>query len=93
MNAKILLEFLPADNAGLSPLAHTALSGEFSVPGVRVARSSAEVKQPADRTDFVGRAHALGLSVFPYTFLDEHSVEGLFTNFPDKGVAARDKRR
>ena len=54
-------------------------------------------------TDFVERAHALGLSVFPYTFLDEeeamrrffneHRVEGLFTNFPDKGVAARDKRR
>ena len=57
MNAKILLEFLPADIAELSPLAHAALSGDLSVPGVRVARSSAEVKQPADRFEPEARAN------------------------------------
>ena len=56
MNAKILLEFLPADIAGLSPLAHAALTGDFSVPGVRVARSSAELKQPTDRFEPEARA-------------------------------------
>ena len=57
MNAKILLEFLPADIAGLSPLAHAALSGDLSVPGVRVARSCAEVKQPTDRFEPDARAN------------------------------------
>ena len=56
MNAKILLEFLPADIAELSPLAHAALSGELSVPGVRIARSSAELKKPTDRFEPEARA-------------------------------------
>jgi bacillithiol biosynthesis cysteine-adding enzyme BshC len=49
MNAKILLEFLPADIAGLSPLARAALGGKLDLPGVRVARCLNEVQRPIDR--------------------------------------------
>ena len=56
MGASTKLEFLPADIVGLSPLARAALGGELSVPGVTVARTSAEVPQPADRFDSEARA-------------------------------------
>jgi len=49
MGSSVTLEFLPADVLGLSPLARAALGGEVSVPGVRVARSVAEVPRPVDR--------------------------------------------
>jgi len=51
MGSSTSLEFLPADVVGLSPLARAALGGELSVPGVTVARSSAEIPQPEDRFD------------------------------------------
>lgn len=48
----------------------------------------------------VERAHARGLGVYPYTidnepdaarrFFGRHHVEGIFINYPDVGVAARD---
>ena len=60
MGSSTSLEFLPADVVGLSPLARAALGGELSVPGVTVARASAEVPQPADRFDSEARA---GLAV------------------------------
>jgi len=68
--------------------------------GIAPPRGAIEDPETGARSDLVERAHALGLSVFPYTFGDEeeamrrffheHRVEGLFTDFPDKGVAARD---
>jgi len=69
--------------------------------GIAPPRAAIEDPETGARTDLIERAHALGLAVFPYTFLDEeeemrryfyeYGVEGVFTNFPDKGVAARDK--
>ena len=56
MGSSVTLEFLPADVVGLSPLARAALGGEVSVPGVRVARSVAEVPRPVDRFDADARA-------------------------------------
>ena len=55
---------------------------------------------PIERPTLVERAHAAGLAVFPYTFKAEieetrrffrkHRVDGLFTDFPNLGVDARD---
>ena len=69
--------------------------------GVAPHRASIEDPLTGATTDLLARARELGLSVFPYTFKDEvaamrrflhvHRVEGIFTDFPDKGVAARDK--
>ncbi len=69
--------------------------------GVAPPRAAIEDPETGARTGLIKRAHELGLSVFPYTFLDEeeamrryfheYGVQGVFTNFPDKGVAARDK--
>ncbi len=68
--------------------------------GVAPPRAAIEDPETGARSDLIERAHELGLAVFPYTFLDEeeamrrylhdYGVEGVFTNFPDKGVAARD---
>ena len=67
--------------------------------GVAPHRKSIEDPEAGVRTDLITRAHELGLSVFPYTFGDEeevmrrffheYGVEGVFTDYPDKGVAAR----
>jgi len=56
MGTSTKLEFLPADIAGLSPLARAALGGELSVPGVAVARKSGEIPQLEDRFDSEARA-------------------------------------
>jgi glycerophosphoryl diester phosphodiesterase len=71
--------------------------------GIAPPRAAIEDPETGVVSGLVERAHGLGLSVFPYTFLDEeeamrrflheYRVEGLFTNFPDIGVAARDARR
>ena len=68
--------------------------------GVAPPRAAIEDPETGAKTDLIERAHELGLAVFPYTFLDEeevmrrylheYGVQGVFTNFPDKGVAARD---
>lgn len=67
--------------------------------GVAPHRDSIEDPETGATSDLITRAHALGLSVFPYTFGDEeeamrrffheHGVEGVFTDYPDKGVSAR----
>ena len=77
-----------------------AWAAEFC-DGVAPHRSSIEDAQTGEASGLVERAHALGLAVFPYTFEDEelamrrylyeHRVQGVFTNFPDAGVAARAK--
>lgn len=69
--------------------------------GIAPPRAAIEDPETGAKTDLIERAQGLGLSVFPYTFLDEeeamrryfheYGVQGVFTNFPDKGVAARDK--
>lgn len=71
--------------------------------GIAPPRAAIEDPETGVVSGLVERAHGLGLSVFPYTFLDEeeamrrflheYRVEGLFTNFPDIGVAARDAGR
>ena len=68
--------------------------------GIAPSRAGVEDAETGAVSDLVARAHALGLAVYPYTFKDEqeamarflheHRVEGLFTDFPDKGAAARD---
>lgn len=68
--------------------------------GIAPPRAAIEDPETGVKTDLIERAQGLGLSVFPYTFLDEeeamrryfreYGVQGVFTNFPDKGVAARD---
>ena len=75
-----------------------AWAAEFC-DGVAPHRSSVEDSQTGEASGLVESAHALGLAVFPYTFEDEeaamrryfyeYGVEGVFTNFPDAGVAAR----
>ncbi|MCH2107303.1 MAG: hypothetical protein MK291_11755 [Planctomycetes bacterium] len=67
--------------------------------GVAPHRKSIEDPETGVKTELITRAHELGLSVFPYTFGDEqeamrrfiyqYGVEGVFTDYPDKGVAAR----
>lgn len=78
-----------------------AWAAEFC-DGVAPHRASIEDLQTGEASGLVEKAHALGLAVFPYTFENEeaamrryfyeHGVEGVFTNFPDAGVAARAKR-
>ena len=68
--------------------------------GIAPHRSAIEDSETGATTDLIDEAHQLGLRVFPYTFLDEeesmrryfhnHGVDGLFTDFPDIGVSARD---
>ena len=67
--------------------------------GVAPHRATVEDKETGAVSELVKKAHALGLAVFPYTFgdeeevmrryLHEYGVEGVFTDFPDAGVAAR----
>lgn len=69
--------------------------------GIAPPRAAIEDVETGAVSELINKAHALGLAVFPYTFNDEeeamrryfheHGVEGVFTNFPDKGVAARAK--
>jgi len=85
---------------GREPLADDLTWAAEFCEGVAPHRAAIEDPETGAKTDFIERAHALGLAVFPYTFLDEeevmrrylheYGVEGVFTNFPDKGVAARD---
>ena len=60
MGSSTCFEFLPADVAGLSPLARAALGGELSVPGLVVARAAGDISQPADRFDHEARAALAG---------------------------------
>ena len=85
---------------GGEPLADDLTWAAEFCEGVAPHRAAIEDPETGAKTDLVERAHGLGLAVFPYTFLDEeevmrrylheYGVQGLFTNFPDKGVAARD---
>ncbi len=68
--------------------------------GVAPPLTAIEDAETGEVSDLVARAHALGLEVYPYTFQDEpeamarylheYRVEGLFTDYPDRGVLARD---
>ena len=69
--------------------------------GIAPPRAAIEDVETGVVSELIESAQALGLAVFPYTFEDEeaamrrylheYGVEGVFTNFPDKGVAARAK--
>lgn len=77
-----------------------AWAAEFC-DGIAPPRAAIEDVETGAVSALVDKAHALGLAVFPYTFNDEeeamrrylyeYGVEGVFTNYPDKGVAARAK--
>ena len=77
-----------------------AWAAEFC-DGIAPPRAAIEDVETGAVSALVNNAHALGLAVFPYTFdaeeeamrryLYEYGVEGVFTNYPDKGVAARAK--
>ena len=77
-----------------------AWAAEFC-DGIAPPRAAIEDVETGAVSELVEKAHALGLAVFPYTFnneeeamrryLYEYGVEGVFTNYPDKGVAARAK--
>jgi len=83
---------------GESTAADLNWAAEFC-EGVAPPRAAIEDPETGEVSGLVEGAHRLGLSVYPYTFGDEeeamrrylyeHGVEGLFTDFPDKGVAAR----